>query len=152
MPDMEDPGVELFLNALVQQSQSLRGYFVAVATRLGIPYEHERETERVVNVRHEGKWVPIDDKGGGGTTWDSGKDHSHDNYPDSFNDVPGALAKIHRPVAMWYHNPSMNLVILDESGAKVGIRSTCLRIFLIGMHTGNVQALIEGLQEKLRAS
>ncbi len=146
---MPDQGVELFLQALGNQNFDLKRFFIIVATRLGIPYEHERESERVVNVRHEGKWVPNEH---GGEVWDSGKDRSHDNYSDSCNDVPGALVKIHRPVAMWYHNPSMCLVILDESGVKVGIRSTCLRIFLIGLHTGNVRDLIEGLQEKLRAS
>ena len=145
----EAANVRAFLEAIGQQNFDLKKFFVIVATRLGIPYEHERESERLLQTRHEGKWVPGEH---GGQVWDSGKDHSHDNYPDSFNDVPGALVKIHHPVAMWYHNPSMNLVILDDSGAKVGIRSTCLRIFLIGMHTGNVQALIEGLQEKLRAS
>lgn len=142
-------GIRAFLEAMVQQNKGLQGFFTLIAARLGIPYSHDRENERVIQTRHEGEWVPGEH---GGKVWDSGKDYSHDNYPDSFNGVPDALEKIRRPVAMWYHTPSMNLVILDDSGVKVGIRSTALRIPLIGMHPGNINALVEGLQAKLKVN
>lgn len=145
----EADNIRAFFEAMQQQNVNLRRFFTVVAAKLSIPYLQEREGERLLATRHEGKWVPDEH---GGRVWDSGKDFASENGPDSYNSVGTALDKLRRPTAMWYHNPSMNLVILDESGTKVGVRSVDLRVPLIGLHPGNVRDLIGGLLEKIRAN
>lgn len=112
-----------------------------IAEYLGIPYLAERETNKILNVRHDGAWVPIANNGG--QRWDHGKDYSDEYQPDSYNSVDEGLSKIGKPIAMWYHIPTMNLVIQDEK-SKVGIRRTS---FL--KTQAELLALIDGLQFKM---
>ena len=146
---MPDKPLHAFMSAMAGQNKTLKDLFAVIATKLGIRYEHERETERILRTRHEGQWV---ESKHGGKTWDSGIDHAEENYADSNHNVQGALDKLGRPTAMWYHTRSMCLVIQDKSGEKVGVRSIELRMPLIGLHVGNLNALIEGLKAKLDAN
>lgn len=52
---------------------------------------------------------------------------SRDNWPTSCNDVEGALGRLQYGITgVYYHRPSMNLVLVDPAGERVGIRSTAL--------------------------
>jgi len=63
-------------------------------------------------------------------------------WPDSFNDVLGAVQKLqHGITGVYHHGPSMNLVLLGPSGEKVGIRSTALSTPFIGLHREQCQHL-----------
>lgn len=146
MENSKQSEINGFLNMLSGQNNNLKGLFIMVAERLGISYKNDCEKDSIVKIRHEGKWVPL---GEGGFTWDSGIDYSEENWPDSYNDIDEALNKIHQPAAMWYHNPSMNLVIMDKSGEKIGIMSTALRHPMLGLHAANIKALVDGLCAKM---
>ena len=137
-----------FLNMLLGQNNNIKGLFVVMAQRLKIPYKSDCEDDLVVKIRHGGKWVPD----GGGLVWDYGADYSNENVPDSYNNVSDALAKIHQPTAIWYHNRSMNLVILDKSGEKIGIRSTELRVPFKDWQMGNLKILEDGLRAKITSN
>lgn len=67
--------------------------------------------------------------------------------PTSYNDVQEALDRIVVPTAVYYNYQKMNLVIVDQSGELVGIRSISLRE--LDGEQRNVQALIAGLKAKL---
>lgn len=112
---------------------------------LGIPHLKERSSEKVVAERHEGKWIQPDQ---GCRYWDSGKDYSKDNYADVIGNVEEALQQIGRPLAIWGHNRSLCLVILDEKH-KVGVRSVDLRVPYLGMLWSNAEALLQGLKQRL---
>lgn len=59
---------------------------------------------------------------------------THENWPDSYNNVQDALQKCaHGITGVYYHKPSMNLVILNVTGEKVGIRSSSLVIPFVGL-------------------
>lgn len=52
---------------------------------------------------------------------------TRDNWPDSCNSVALAVAKLLEGIiGVYYHRPSMNLVLVGPQGEKVGIRSTAL--------------------------
>lgn len=64
------------------------------------------------------------------------------NWPDSFNDVSEAIQKCGDGITgAYFHRPSLNLVLLDKVGKKVGIRSTSLMIPMIGLKEENVKLL-----------
>jgi hypothetical protein len=46
-----------------------------------------------------------------------------EGWPTSFNDMVAAPALISKAVALWYNFPSMNLVVENEDGSRVGVRS-----------------------------
>jgi hypothetical protein len=140
-----DKGFELLMRELGRGNKTLCDFFRTVATHLGIEYKLSLETERVLEVRHEGRWIP---SGHGGEEWDDGQTWSKDGWPDSFNTTKEALGKIGYPIAMWYHCPSMNLVIENDDGTKVGIRSTDFRIPLLGPKTDRLNQLVAGLRAK----
>ncbi len=146
---MADTGIALFLEGIANQGHGLRGIGRTLALELGLPYEESREGERVIEHRHDGMWVEYPDDGG--KWWDHGKTWAEENTPDSYNNVDGALARLKRPVAIWAHGRSMNLVFLDADGTKVGVRSTCLLMFLMGAKQGEIQHLLQGLRDKLAA-
>ena len=99
-----------------------RGLWGYIAYKLGIPYLRERES-RV--------------QGEGATSG-----------PDSFNSLDEAGKKLGRPQAMWFHIPSLNLVIMDER-AKVGIRVN--QLTMIGLpRRERIIALIEMLDNKMQ--
>jgi hypothetical protein len=76
---------------------------------------------------------------------------THDNWPDSYNDVQKALQKCaHGITGVYFHWPSMNLVLLNASGEKVGIRSSALVIPLIGLNKEN--AILLGKLKKAATS
>lgn len=58
-----------------------------------------------------------------------------DSYgPDSYNDVEEAIQKCHGGITgVYWHSRSMNLVLLSASGEAVGIRSTALAVFGLGI-------------------
>jgi len=50
-----------------------------------------------------------------------------DNWPDNFNKAGEAVAKLpHGITGIYFHIPSLNLILLGPLGEKVGIRSTRL--------------------------
>ena len=51
-------------------------------------------------------------------------------WPDSVNGVQGAIEKVASGVAeIYYHAKSMNLVLVDGTGQKVGIRAVDIMQF-----------------------
>jgi hypothetical protein len=67
---------------------------------------------------------------------------THDHGPDSHNDVQEAVQKCaHGITGVYYHRPSMNLVLVSASGKKIGIRSTALVIPLIGLKQADARLL-----------
>ena len=57
------------------------------------------------------------------------EDGKRKNYPTSANDVDGALRRLSELIAVYYHCPSMNLILVDASGEQIGIRSNDLSLF-----------------------
>jgi len=57
------------------------------------------------------------------------KDGERKNWPTSFNDVYESIERLSKLAAVYYHYPSMNLVLVDESGEQIGIRSVDLTTF-----------------------
>lgn len=54
---------------------------------------------------------------------------SHDHWPDSCNDIDGAIDKLPSGVTgIYWHAPSLNLILVGPGGVKVGIRSVCLTL------------------------
>ena len=70
-----------------------------------------------------------------------------ENSPDSYNDISEAINKLGHPVGIYYHYPTMNLVLLETNGTKIGIRSTSLR-HIFGA-TFPVESLIGAIKEKI---
>lgn len=67
---------------------------------------------------------------------------SHDNTPDSYNDVTSAVQKCsHGITGVYYHRPSMNLVLVNAAGEKIGIRSTALVVPLVGLREDEARLL-----------
>jgi len=111
-----------FLEGLVAVNRSNAAFFRLIAVYLGIPYLEERENDL------EGQ----------------------ENWPDSCNTIEKAFQKLGQPQAMWYHHPSMNLVILDET-KKVGIRSICFQATgFRGMDQEKAGKTIDELRKKKR--
>jgi len=55
---------------------------------------------------------------------------SRDHWPDSFNGIREAVDKVEGGVAeIYYHYASMNLVLVDATGQKIGIRSVDIMQF-----------------------
>lgn len=124
----------------------------ALAQRVGVPYHEDREVERMLG--HRLLSVPKEEaiKQGllptrqfqlpDGTVVAEKDVPAHwfneakqltdevwtkDNWPDNCNDVNGAIQKLtHGITGVYYHRPSMNLVLLGPMGEKVGIRATTL--------------------------
>ncbi len=135
-----------FLNMMSSHNNGLCQALKVMAGYLGIPYLEGRENERVLRKRHEGKWV---DKEGGGSWYDTGVDYAEENYPDSRHTVESALRVMTRPVFMWYHNRSMNLVIEDSTGRRFGVASNKLSVPLVGLNKEAFSTLVKGLRAKL---
>lgn len=52
---------------------------------------------------------------------------TYDHWPDSYNDVEGAVAKLSKGITgVYWHASSLNLVLLGAQGERVGIRSVDL--------------------------
>lgn len=99
-----------------------RGLWGFIAFKLGIPYLRERECK----VRGEGAT----------------------SGPDSCNSLDEAGQKLGRPQAMWFHIPTLNLVVMDET-AKVGIRVN--QLTMMGLpRRERIISLIEMLAEKMQ--
>ncbi len=65
-----------------------------------------------------------------------------ENWPDSFNDAKEAVAKLPNGITgVYYHRPSMNLVLVGPTGEKVGVRSTAIMTPMIGIDRDHVFAL-----------
>jgi len=71
--------------------------------------------------------------------------------PDSFNSAEEAFEKVGNIKAIWYHIPSMNLVLFDGTN-KVGIRSTDFRVFGFGIKLNRIQTIIDGLESNTAAN
>jgi hypothetical protein len=132
----------------------------ALAVRLNVPYHEDREGERLLG--HRLKEVPLGvaiellpsqryrlSNGDVSQRYESGAEQlteevwTRDNWPTSYNDVPGAIRKLQHGIAgVYYHRPSMNLVLIDTMGEKVGIRSTKLT----GPFGLQDEAILEGLK------
>jgi len=55
---------------------------------------------------------------------------SRDHWPDSFNGIREAVKKVEGGIAeIYYHYASMNLVLVDATGQKIGIRSVDIMQF-----------------------
>lgn len=67
-------------------------------------------------------------------------DHK-DRRPNHFCNVPNGFALIDKPISVYYHGPTMNLVFVNENGLLVGIKLVCL------LHQ---HALFDELFEKLK--
>ena len=121
----------------------------ALGQKLDVPYMEEREGEKLLGCKlkegHEGELFPthryrfpsgeilctnewperlVKEKAEQLTeeVW------TKDNWHNSFNDVEGAVQKLPNGiVGVYFHRPSMNLVLVAPGGEKVGIRSTALR-------------------------
>lgn len=135
----------------------------ALAVRLNVPYHEDREGERLLG--HRLREVPREEaieqgllsqrryRLPGGDLCDtdeflSGAEQlteevwTRDNWPTSYNDVPGAIGRLQHGIAgVYFHRPSMNLVLIDSMGEKVGIRSTKLT----GPFGLQTEAIREGL-------
>ena len=76
----------------------------------------------------DGAIVRSNNPPGPGTIQLTGEVWEQDPYwPDSFNDITRAMQKCSDGiVGVYWHTPSMNLVLLSASGEAVGIRSTSL--------------------------
>lgn len=92
-------GLSTFFEMLGNQAKSCRSVGEDVAEACGVPYDA------------------------------IGPDPDRLHWPDSFNDALEAAEKISKLSRMYWHAPSLNLVLVDESGMKVGIRSTSLSTF-----------------------
>lgn len=103
--DSENPEEALsgFFNMLHSQGLSLKALGQALAKLCDVPYFEDRETRE--------------------------KDGTEHHYPTSFSDVRGAVKRISKLAGVYYHFPSMNLVLVNECSAKVGIRSVDLAVF-----------------------
>lgn len=141
----------------------------ALCTRLGIPYLEGREVEKLLG--HRLSTTPKEEAIAQGLLpmrrfrlpsgdvldtdeWPPQGDQlteevwTRDNWPDSFNDVGGAVAKLSAGVAaVYFHRQSLNLVLVAPDGTKVGIRSTAIMKFGVGLHQ-DVSALgtLQGVQ------
>ena len=120
-----------------------RGMFALIAIRLGIDYCEDREVEHMIA---KGKWIEAN----GDKRWDNEK-WSKNNWPESYNNVEGAFTKVGRIQALWYHMPSLNLVLYDGK-QKAGIRMSDLRVPLFGFRTDRLQAFINGLEANVKTS
>ena len=71
---------------------------------------------------------------------------SETDRPTSYNTMMEAGNKVDRPVEVYYHPPSMNLVIVAANGEKVGIRSNDISVF--GIPKGNHEKFVELMKNK----
>lgn len=117
-------GIQTFAQAIMGMQNALESLCAQIAQELNLP-------DRTLD------FLPEDKR-------EQGK-------PDSFNSVQEALDQISKPQAVYYSFPYMNLVIVDENGKKVGVRSVDLRHFLPGEEKPAIRVLIDGLKEKLNA-
>ena len=94
--DNPEEALKGFFGMLDAQSNSCKLVGQKMAEKCSVPYLEDREGD---------------------------KEGERKNWPTSFNDVRGALRRLKKLAGVYYHYPSMNLVLVDESGKKIGIRS-----------------------------
>lgn len=146
--------IQGFFAMLQGQNQSVTSLGRSLATRLGVPYVAERESEKLLGhcyrdasreealkqglfptrrfkKRCDGSILETDDWPSPLREFDqlTAEVWTRDNWPDNVNDVAGALGRCTTGItAVYYHRPSMCLVVIGASGEKVGIRSTAFRL------------------------
>lgn len=150
-PPKIDTGIDAFCDLLKGMGSGCRGIGRAIAGMIEVPYREERESDAFLG--HRLKEIPQDEALARGLLlplrrfrrgeevldiegfppvnedWDQLTEEvwSKGNWPDSFNDPVEAVNRLPDGVAaIYYHGPSMNLVLVGARGEKVGIRSTSL--------------------------
>lgn len=163
MNSFDRGSLKSFFEMIAGQSLSCSGIGQALAIRLDVPYLEDRSGERMLG--HRLKEVPeaeAIEKGllltrqfrfasGEILCTDEWPERlfkeenmqlteevwTKDNWPDSYNSVGDAVAKLPNGITgIYYHKPSMNLILVGPHGEKVGIRSTALVVMGI-TRTGN---------------
>lgn len=122
-------------------------YARTLAANLGVPYLEEREGERLLGHRlkevsreaaiEQGLFPTRRFRAPDGTVLETDEfpDMSYDqlteevwtkeNWPSSYNSVQEALQKVPDGItAIYFHKPSLNLVLVAPGGELVGIRRT----------------------------
>lgn len=119
------------VNVVVDTSggvQGLKNFFDMLANQAGTCFDIGKEIAALCDVPYQR----------------IGPDPERLHWPDSYNDAFEAAKQITKLARIYWHGPSLNLVLVDESGKKIGIRSTSLSTFGISNRKA-VEDLTENL-------
>ncbi len=135
-----------------------------IAKKIGVPYYEERIVERFLGHRLKGKEAPFLDKplyrfeGVETEEWPmrDGKAidmrfveflteevWAREHWPNTADNIPDAVARLPdaKVTGIYYHGPSMCLVLMHPGGLKVGIRATTVLNPKLGVDKKGVGAL-----------
>lgn len=134
--------IENMVSLMDALSNTIRKNGQRLASEVGVPYLKECEFDGPRGPRIERR---LQD---GGVAFETGPllPGSVDNSPDCYLDVEKALARISSDtvIGVYGHVPSLNIVLVCLSGAKVGVRLISTR--------GLWSQLVEGVRARVEPS
>jgi hypothetical protein len=72
-----------------------------------------------------------------------------EDAPDVTGDVGEALLALGKPTRLWW-NPRVLCLVIDDGTRKVGVKSSSMRVPLLGFVWPRLEELYQGLKSKMR--